>query len=397
MQILPMAEGKASADEKEFTTGTIIELADFDESVEDEVCCGGAPAPKSNPLEKPGYQMQHYVRAILKDEHVDVALVKTELNLADHWGTLSTRLGFNRNSYKVAPGLYGVGKPNAESEVLVTANYKLTFDTVRKELDGFNCWLLVLDTCGINVWCAAGKGTFATSELVERLHATRLAEKVNHRRLIVPQLGAVGIAAHTVRLQSGFRVIYGPVRANDIRAFLKNDLEVTEKMRSVSFTLRERFILIPVEINNFSRKIWWIFPVLFFLSGFGTSIFSLEAAWQRGLAVSIAVLFGGLLGAVVAPLLLPWIPGRSLSLKGAITGIIFGGIGVQMLNILSILEMISVILVITAISSYLCMIFTGSTPYTSPSGVEKEMKLAIPLQVVAVIGGAILWLISPFV
>ncbi|MDJ0623843.1 MAG: mercury methylation corrinoid protein HgcA [Desulfocapsaceae bacterium] len=392
-----MAEVAASEDNKEFAPGTIIELADLDEPVDDEVCCGGAPAPKSNPFEKPGYKLQPYVRAIIKDKHVDVALVKTELDRSDHWGALSTRLGFNRNDYKVAPGLYGVGKPDADSEVLVTANYKLTFDIVRKELGGLNCWLLVLDTCGINVWCAAGKGTFATSELVERLQTTRLAEKVNHRRLIVPQLGAVGVASHTVRLQSGFRVIYGPVRATDIRAFLQNNLQVTEKMRSVSFTLRERFILIPVEINNFSRKIWWIFPVLFLLSGISTSIFSLEAAWQRGFAISIAVLSGGLLGTVVAPLLLPWIPGRSFSLKGTITGIIFGVIGVQILTMLSILEMFSVILITTAISSYLCMNFTGSTPYTSPSGVEKEMKLAIPLQAIAVLIGAVLWLISPFV
>lgn len=397
MQILPMAEPNASAEKTEFAPGAIVELADLEETGEGEVCCGGSPAPKSNALEKPGYRLQSYVRAFLKDQHGDVALVKTELEKADRWGALAARLGLNRNNYKVSPGLYGIGKPDADSEVLVTANYKLTFDIVRQELGGFNCWLLVLDTCGINVWCAAGKKTFSTSELVERLHTTRLAEKVRHRRIIVPQLGAGGVAAHTVRMQSGFRVIYGPVRAADIGAFLQNDLQVTEKMRTVSFPLAERFVLIPVEINTFSRKIWWLFPILFLLSGLGTSFFSVDAALQRGFVSSGAVLLGGFLGTVIAPLLLPWIPGRSFSLKGAIVGVIFGAMSVQVLAMLSVLEMVSVICIITAISSYLCMNFTGSTPYTSPSGVEKEMKLAIPLQVVAAVAGAVLWLISPFI
>ena len=93
------------------------------------------------------------------------------------------------------------------SPVVVTANYKMTFDLVRRDLAGLDAWLLVLDTKGINVWCAAGKGTFGSDELLARLAATRLAEVVNHRRLILPQYGAVGVAAHTVRQKSGFTVV----------------------------------------------------------------------------------------------------------------------------------------------------------------------------------------------
>ena len=397
MHILPMAKAKTYEEHDPCSSEKIIELADLAEVVQDEICCGGPPGLKSNPFEKPGYRLQSYVRAFLRDQHGDVALVKTELARTDHFDALAARLGFNRNRYFVAPGLYGVGKPDAHSEVLVTANYKLTFDIVRRELKGIDCWLLVLDTCGINVWCAAGKGTFSTSELVERLHTTRLAERVSHRRIIVPQLGAVGVAAHTVRLQSGFRVVYGPVQAADLREFLYNDLQVTETMRRVTFTLRERFVLTPVEINSLSRNIWWLFPILFLLSGINTSGYSVEAAWQRGLVGSAAVVLAGLLGTVVAPLLLPWLPGRSFSGKGAILGCVAGVIFGQALTMPGLIEMLAVILVITAISSYLCMNFTGSTPYTSPSGVELEMKRAIPLQVAALICGALLWLISPFI
>jgi len=106
------------------------------------------------------------------------------------------RWGINRNKYRVGPGLYAVGTPGPESEVFVTANYKLTFDILRKNMTGLNVWILVLDTKGVNVWCAAGKGTFGTKELVSRIRLVSLERIVNHKRLILPQLGATGVAAH---------------------------------------------------------------------------------------------------------------------------------------------------------------------------------------------------------
>ena len=84
-------------------------------------------------------------------------------------------------SYKISPGLYAVGNPDHTSPVLVSANYKLTFDKMRKELSELDCWLLILDTKGINVWCAAGKGTFGTNELVRRISKTRLSKIVSHK------------------------------------------------------------------------------------------------------------------------------------------------------------------------------------------------------------------------
>ena len=68
--------------------------------------------------------------------------------------------------YKVDPGLYAVGRPTVESPVLVSANYKLSFDRLRSQLTGLDAWMLVLDTHGVNVWCSAGKGTFGTDEIV---------------------------------------------------------------------------------------------------------------------------------------------------------------------------------------------------------------------------------------
>ena len=81
-------------------------------------------------------------------------------------------------NYLVPAGLYAIGEPTAEAPVVVTANYKMSFDLVRRELSGRNVFLLVLETFGINVWCAAGKGSFGTDELVQRIASSGLARVV---------------------------------------------------------------------------------------------------------------------------------------------------------------------------------------------------------------------------
>ena len=106
-------------------------------------------------------------------------------------------------TYTIDPGLYALGRPDEHSPVLVTANYKMSFDRLREALPGMNAWILVLDTKGINVWCASGKGTFGTEELVGRLESNGLSRVVAHRELILPQLSGPGIAAHLVKKLSG--------------------------------------------------------------------------------------------------------------------------------------------------------------------------------------------------
>ncbi len=135
-----------------------------------------------------------------------VAEITTALTFADLLGRWKARWGIGRMIYLVPAGLYAVGAPGTDDPVVVTANYKMSYDIVRSELAGRNVWLLVLETFGINVWCAAGKGTFGTDELVRRIEATRLAGVVSHRRLLLPILGAPGVAAHEVKKRTGFTV-----------------------------------------------------------------------------------------------------------------------------------------------------------------------------------------------
>jgi CO dehydrogenase/acetyl-CoA synthase gamma subunit (corrinoid Fe-S protein) len=134
-----------------------------------------------------------------------VAQVSRDIVASDRVGTWLVRWGFGRDDYRVKPGVYALGTPGAAAPVLVTANYKLTFDRLRSSLNGLDAWLLVVDTRGINVWCSAGKGTFCADEVARVVRETRLAEIVSHRLLVLPQLSAPGVNANQVRESCGFR------------------------------------------------------------------------------------------------------------------------------------------------------------------------------------------------
>ena len=58
-----------------------------------------------------------------------IPIVSTELNSDDLFGAVKVRLGIKREKFRVDPGLYAFGKPDQSSDVFVTANYKLSFDT----------------------------------------------------------------------------------------------------------------------------------------------------------------------------------------------------------------------------------------------------------------------------
>jgi hypothetical protein len=311
-----------------------------------------------------------------------IPTVSTRLGIGDRLGRWRVRWAIGRKHYSVKPGLYKVGKPGRESPVLVTANYKLTFDSLRSELQGIDAWLLVLDTDGVNVWCAAGKGSFGTEELVRQIQAVGLPEIVSHRRLIVPQLGATGVAAHEVRRISGFKVVYGPIRARDLKAFLGAGMRATEDMRRVTFTVVERLEVVGVEVVTVLKWFALIVLVMMLLPGADSMIERLGTAVRKG----APILAGLLAGTVLVPILLPWIPGRAFSLKGALVGAIVVAATILFLpGAHTLLGKIQVFLFGTVAASFFAMQFTGSTTFTSPSGVEWEMRRALPLHVGAVL------------
>jgi hypothetical protein len=331
----------------------------------------------------------------------DVPKVSASLSWQDHWGTVKVRWGVRRMNYRIDPGLYALGEPDEKSPVVVTANYKMSFDRLREALPGRNVWLLVLDTDGINVWCAAGKGTFGTEELVHRIHSSGLNQVVTHRTVLLPQLGAPGIAAHQVKKFSGFQVIYGPIRATDLPAFLDSGLKATPEMRRKTFKLGERIALVPVELVSALKIATILIPLFFLLSGLRGSEDFWSSAWSHGSLSAEALLCAILAGAVLTPLLLPWLPGRAFSLKGLGPGLLVAAAlavshGFDLAIWTNRLELLAWLLLVPTIASYLAMNFTGASTYTSLSGVKIEMRWALPLQIAAAVVGLSLWLASQF-
>jgi acetyl-CoA decarbonylase/synthase complex subunit gamma len=342
---------------------------------------------------------QHFVTGILEKAPVGkVPQISSSLTWWDHLGTFKAHWGVGRMDYKIDPGLYALGMPYEESPVLVTANYKMSFDRLREAMPGRNAWVLVLDTKGINVWCAAGKRTFGTKELVERIASSRLGEVVSHRDPILPQLGAPGVSAHLVRKLSGFKVHYGPVCASYLPAFLDAGLKATLAMRRKTFTIWERMVLIPIDLIAALKTALFIVPAIFIMGGLsGHAGFWSNAINNGGFAVA-AFLSAIIAGSVLFPLLLPFLPGRSFSLKGFILGFIVAVIAVSVkFPIVSWaykLDALSWLFLIPAITAYLAMNFTGASTITSLSGVKKEMRWAVPAEAGTALAGLILWVFS---
>lgn len=322
--------------------------------------------------------------------------VSAKLDVGDLWGAVKVRLGFGREDYSVKPGLYRLGTPDGNSDVLVSANYKLSFDMLRKELDGLNLWILVVDTNGVNVWCAAGKGTFGTERVVKSIKDASLEHLVKHRKVILPQLCAPGVAAHLVKEQTGFRAVFGPTLAKNIKAFIAADYKATPEMRKMGFPIKERAKLIPNDFMYGKYKILAIMVGLFFAAGLDRTGFLFEKMLSTGGFAVLNIFAAYVAGVALGPLFLNWIPFRAFALKGAFWGVVTS----VLLNLFfqaSPLEAIGLGFMNVCIASFMCMNFTGSSTYTSLSGVQKEMKWAIPFQIGFAAVGILLYLLSKLV
>ena len=313
-----------------------------------------------------------------------VPQISTVWTFADYWGMIKSRSGGYRMRYTVAPGLYALGSPDKDSDVLVTANYKLSFDILRRELSGLNAWVLVLDTKSINVWCAAGKGTFSTDELVKRVTEGRLDAVVGHRRVIVPQLGAVGVNAAEVAKRTGFRVSFGPVEARDIPDYIRAGYKKTNEMSTMKFTLLDRLVLTPMEINPAMKKFPWVAAGILLIFGLQPTGLLFNEAWSNGLSFLLLGLLAVLTGALVTPVLLPYIPFRSFAVKGWIMGVLSVFIATRYAGLMEVQDPIlltAAYLFFPALSSYIALQFTGATTFTGMSGVKKELKIGLPLYI----------------
>jgi hypothetical protein len=295
----------------------------------------------------------------------------SDVTFRDRWINVMAHLGINRNKYVVDPGLYALGSPDQDSPVFVTANYSPSFRALRTALKGIHGYVLVLDTKGINVWCAAGKGAFGTDELVLRIEQANLGGIIKHRRLILPQLGAPGVASHEVKKRTRFKVDYGPVRAADLPRYLATG-EATADMRRVGFSLKQRLEIVPVEIVN----------TLIF-----TIVLGLPLYFAGGILATLAALAAVFAGNVLFPPLLPWLPTSNFSTKGFFLGVLVAVPFTIMASLGYHGEAtwqrtgwaLAHLLFMPPVTAFLSLNYTGSTTFTSWSGVKREIFAYVPV------------------
>jgi len=302
-----------------------------------------------------------------------IRTITGSLTFAHHLDHILARCGWNRGGHRVEPGLYRLGNPGSDSPVFASANYTLSFDALRSALHDTDAWILVLDTKGINVWCAAGKGTFGTDELVRMIHVTDLPAIVSHRKIIVPQLGAPGISWPEVMRRAQFLVEYGPVRASDLPQYLKTHT-ATPEMRRVQFPIKDRIVLTPVEFVHLALPLVAVTAFLWFLAG--------PVAAFAAISAVIA-------GTVLFPALLPFIPTRDFSTKGLLLGgLVAVPFAASFATVPAIplwantLAAITALLLIPAVTAYIALNFTGCTTFTSRTGVRKEIFRYVPVMAV---------------
>ena len=369
-------------------------------------CCCGQPEPPSCGQAKPPSCGQPkptscgQVNTVLSKK--ETVHIDSHLSFQDYLGFVAMRLSYKRDRYNVESGLYSIGNPNAESPVLVTANYKMTFNIVRSHLTDVDAWILVLDTRGINVWCAAGKGTFGTEELIRQLEGRDIASVVSHRDLILPQLGGPGIAAHEVEKRTGFKVYYGPIRAKDIKPYLNAGRKVTPEMRQITFPFLDRIVGFPLEAVFMFKWFCVLAVFIVLLSGLHGLSYSLERVLHIGIPSVGMLTVCWLASGFLIMALLPWLPGRMLAVKGLCVGLFLGGTicllgGLSGMPFGSGVNMGGLALIVVALSGYYGMNLTGYMPYTSLSGVKKEMRRTVPVIVSLFCVGILLSVVGKFV
>lgn len=316
-----------------------------------------------------------------------------------HWELLM-RLGIGRDNYTVPVGVYAIGKPDKGSPVLITGNYKLTIDKLREDLSGVDTWLLVLDTKGVNVWCAAGKGTFSTEELIYRIKKHKISSLVDHKTLILPQLSAPGLSAWQVTKYTGFKVEFGPVHSNDIIRYLENGNIASDDMRRVRFGLHNRMEVALVEMVSAIRFLIPIF-ILFVSARLIQGNMSILGVMVSSVKSTLAYLIAILIGTLMFPAILPKLPFRMFSAKASILGFFWSFILVAYPEPFGfsrdMFTATSNILLSTSVIGFLGLNYTGSTTFTSLSGVKKETMRALPVIGSAFILGLTLIIVSAFI
>ena len=153
--------------------------------------------------------------------------------------------------FRSETGLIEIGDPGPDSPVLLTCNFCLTVERVKKALDGMDAYLLVANSRGVNVWCAATGGLLTNHDVVSVFKTSGIEERVHHRHIVLPQLAATGIESRVVHEKTGWKVLWGPADVEDLPGFLKDVRLEPKGLRKIRFGWRRRL----------EMAVAWAFPM----------------------------------------------------------------------------------------------------------------------------------------
>ncbi len=262
------------------------------------------------------------------------------------------------------PGLYAIGQPDASAPVLVTGNYDLTVRRLVRDTKGLDAYLLVVNSAGINVWCASGGGYFTADKIIAAMRASRLEEIVDHRQLILPQLCATGVDGDRIQSQAGWNVRWGPVYSKDIPAYLAAGQQKDDGIRWVHFPLKAR-----LEIAVAMWGFWGLFLGLVLL-----------LINRRHLWVGLG---GALFFYLVTGAFFPWLPGRDGFRKGvflAIVSMLVVLIAGPWLGNWDALRTLNTTLGLGALALFAGADYQGGTPHMRAGEIVHFIKI-LPLEV----------------
>lgn len=286
-----------------------------------------------------------------------VPKVATTLGWRDYVANVACELSLYSTFFRVEPGLYRVGRAGPTAPLFVTANFTLTFNLVRRALAGLDAYVLVIDTRGINVWCAAGAGKFDAREVALAHRAFRAAEVPHRGPAVLPKLAATGVSRPELEDVYGVAAAYGPVYIRDVPAYVAAGYRKTPAMSRVDWGLAKRM------------EVTWFFALM------NAAVAALPlAVFHRlysPLAVAAVAAISVLLGA-----LYPWLPTRLYSIKGLAAAALAaiplltykwlagaGGFGLALWGIF-----------LAFAGILLGLEYSGNTSVSSPSQVKQEFK-----------------------
>ena len=274
----------------------------------------------------------------------------------------------------VKPRLYAIGQPDADAPVLVTGNYDLTVRRLLRDTQGLNAHLLVVNSAGINIWCASGGGYLTADKIISAVRASRLEQIVNHRRLVLPQLCASGVDGNRITAETGWEVRWGPVYSKDIPAYLAAGQQKDDGIRWVEFPLQARLEMAVV---------MWGFWAL--IIGLALLLINPQVFWIG--------LGGALFYYLLAGALFPWLPGHDGFRKGvflAVVSSILALIAGPWLGGWEPVRTINTALGLAALALFAATDYQGGTPYMRAGEIVHFVKV-VPLE----LGLLLLYLFLP--